>query len=235
MTLLLVLGLFAGALTTVAGLGGGLVLLLALAVLIGPKAALATSALALLVGNLHRLWLYRDALDWPLARSLLRGVVPGAFFGALFLVGIPGWIVQVLMIAMVGLALARAFGGYTWVLPPRAMTASGAVIGALTATAGGAALLASPLLLASGLTGTAYSATLAMTSVGLHASRLVGYTSGGMYTTHVVAQAAVLAIAVMAGNLVGDRIRRHIGPRVQNALELGTPVVALGLALAGIT
>jgi uncharacterized membrane protein YfcA len=234
MTLLVLLGVFAGALTTVAGLGGGLVLLLALAVLIGPKAALATSALALLVGNLHRLWLYRDALDWPLARSLLRGVVPGALVGALFLVGIPGWIVQALMIAMVGLALARAFGGYTWVLPPRAMTASGAVIGALTATAGGAALLASPLLLASGLAGTAYSATLAMTSVGLHASRLVGYTIGGMYTTHVVAQAAVLAVAVMAGNLVGDRVRRHLGPRVQHGLELGTPVVALGLALAGI-
>lgn len=232
--MLLLLGVFAGALTTVAGLGGGLCLLLALAVLVGPKDALAISALALLIGNLHRLWLYRRALDWAVARSLLRGVVPGAFLGALFLVGLPGWIVQGLMIVMVGLALARAFGGYSWVLPPRAMTASGAVIGALTATAGGAALLAAPLLLALGLAGPAYSATLAMTSVGLHASRLVGYSIGGMYTAPVIAQAAVLAVAVMAGNLLGDRIRRHIGPRAQSALELGTPVLALGLALAGI-
>jgi uncharacterized membrane protein YfcA len=234
MTLLLLLGVLAGALTTVAGLGGGLVLLLALAVLIGPKEALATSALALLVGNLHRLWLYRRHLAWDVAKPLLRGIVPGAFLGALFLVGVPGWIVQVLMVAMVGLALARTFGGYTWVLPPRAMTASGVVIGGLTATAGGAALLAGPLLLASGLAGPAYLSTLALSSVGLHASRLVGYAIGGMYTLDVVGQAAVLAVAVMTGNLLGDRVRRHIGPRAQRALELGTPVVALALALAGI-
>ena len=41
----LLLGLFAGTLTTLAGMGGGLILLLALSHLVGPLPALALSAL----------------------------------------------------------------------------------------------------------------------------------------------------------------------------------------------
>src|SRR5262245_36184409 len=52
------LGLAAGSLTTVAGQGGGLLLLLACSTLAGPHEALAITAPALLLGNLHRaVWL----------------------------------------------------------------------------------------------------------------------------------------------------------------------------------
>ena len=48
------LGTIAGILTTLAGQGGGLFLLLAIAALVGPHEALAITAPALLLGNLHR-------------------------------------------------------------------------------------------------------------------------------------------------------------------------------------
>ena len=54
-TLYVLLGVLAGALTTVAGLGGGMLLIYALAALGDPHVALAATAPALLVGNLHRL------------------------------------------------------------------------------------------------------------------------------------------------------------------------------------
>src|SRR5690349_10895588 len=80
-TLYVSLGLLAGALTTVAGLGGGMLLLLALATLGEPHEALAVTAPALLVGNLHRLWMGRRELDRETALPLVAGALPGALVG----------------------------------------------------------------------------------------------------------------------------------------------------------
>ena len=57
------LGIFAGALTTIAGIGGGLVITLVLAAVWEPHLALAVSAPALLLGNVHRLLLLRAEID----------------------------------------------------------------------------------------------------------------------------------------------------------------------------
>jgi len=233
MALLLSLGVIAGALTTISGFGGGLLLVLALAVVSDAKHALVVTALGLLVGNSHRLFLYRRSLSWSIGRPLLFGVIPGALAGALFAVSVPTIVINLLMLGVVGLALARAFWGFTWVLPSHALTASGLLIGALTATAGGAGLLVGPLLLASGLSGTAYLATTALCAACMHASRIVGYAIGGMYDGPALIEAALLACALITGNFLGDAIRARLGERALRWIELGAPVLALILALAG--
>jgi hypothetical protein len=53
------LGLLAGVLTTVAGMGGGMMLVVVLSLVWDPRVALASTAPALLVGNAHRAYLYR--------------------------------------------------------------------------------------------------------------------------------------------------------------------------------
>ena len=60
---IVVLGLLAGVLTTVSGMGGGLLVVFVLSWALGPKAALVVSTAALLVGNVHRAWLYRASVD----------------------------------------------------------------------------------------------------------------------------------------------------------------------------
>ena len=232
MTLTLLLGLAAGALTTISGFGGGQLLVLALAVVMDPRQALAVSALALLVGNAHRLFLYRRELAWEVARPLLLGVVPGSLVGAVFAVGLPPLVIHVLMLAAVALSLAKAFGFFDWTLPPRALTASGLGIGAVAATAGGAGLLLNPLLLASGLSGASYQATSAIAAVGMHSCRILGYAAGHLYGRTLVLQAAALAVALVAGNLVGDAVRGWLPVGTRRAFELCAPVVALVLALA---
>ena len=79
---LVLLGLLAGLLTTVAGMGGGLFLIVALGVTRGPHVALALSAPALLLANLHRAWLFRAHLDRGVASRLAAGAIPGAILGA---------------------------------------------------------------------------------------------------------------------------------------------------------
>src|SRR4051794_19686783 len=99
MTLALVtLGCIAGTLTTLAGQGGGLFLLLVLAALLGPHQALAITAPALLLGNLHRAALFRESIDKSVAVRVIAGAVPGAFVGGILARVIPAWVLQIMLV-----------------------------------------------------------------------------------------------------------------------------------------
>jgi len=147
------LGVIAGFLTTVSGMGGGLMLVVTLSVLWGPHVALPTTALALLVGNLHRLALFRGHLRTEIARPLLLGMVPGSIVGSLLIAGMPAGLIHGVMVGLAGFALARALLGWRWQIPRAALAPAGGAVGVMAGTSGGAAVLTAPLLLASGLRG----------------------------------------------------------------------------------
>ncbi len=234
--LLLVAGaaILGGALTTISGFGGGLVLLLALAAMVGPKTALAASAVSLLFANLHRIWLYRRDIHRPVTVPLLLGVGPGAFAGALIAASVPELLVQIAMVAVVGLGVARAWLGWVWRPGGKTVTASGLVIGVLAGSAGGAGFLMGPIVLAAGLAGRSYLGTVAVGAVAMHVARIAGYGAGGLMTGEVLRLAVVLTPALLVGNLLGDRMRDAIPPSWQDRIEHGAPVVCVVLALAGL-
>ena len=112
--LVALLGVFAGALTTVAGMGGGFVLVIALPLFLSPVEALTVSSAALLVGNAHRAWMYRLDIDWSEVRSVALGAVPLAVVGGLAATALPEWILRGAMAAMAGLAVARVVFRLSW-------------------------------------------------------------------------------------------------------------------------
>jgi hypothetical protein len=237
--LLVPFGLVAGTLTTFTGLGGGILLLLTLSVALGPQAALAITAPALLVGNLHRLWLYRDRVDRGVATAFVLGAFPGAFLGGLVAVALPRLVLQGFLIATTLLAVANAAGWIVW--RPSRRTASrilvpaGAGIGALSATGAGAGLLAVPILLTLGLSGPAYVATSAAGAAAMHIGRLLAYGIGGLVDGPRLAAAAVLAAGILGGNLLGDRLRDRVPRRLAGIIEHATLVLCVVVSLAGLT
>jgi uncharacterized protein len=234
LALLVFLGVLAGALTTVAGMGGGLVLLLVLALVWDPARALACTAPALLVGNLHRLWLFRDAVDRPRLRAFAFGALPGAIGGGLLVAAVDARVIQGVLIATTLLSVVRAVFHLDWRVPTPSLAPAGAVVGALTGTSGGAGLLVSPVLLSTGLTGTAYIATVAGCAVAMHAGRIVGYAFGGLFTTELLALAAVATAAILAGNLLGKRLRQVLSCVPESLIEHGVLAVCVALAVLGI-
>jgi uncharacterized protein len=231
--LLVVLGLAAGALTTVAGLGGGMLLLLVLSLLTDARTALALTAPALLLGNLHRLYLYRTRLDRRVAVAFAAGAVPGSLAGGLLTVGLPTWLLHGLMLGMTAAAVLRALGlGAAWRPGASVVGPAGLGIGAVAATSGGAGLLTAPLLLATGLTGEAYIATSSACAASMHLGRLSGYSAGGLVTGALLGQAAILGSAILAGNLIGDRLRGLVRPHA-SIIEHVTLVACVTLAIAG--
>jgi hypothetical protein len=232
--LLVPLGLVAGALTTVAGLGGGLMLALALTALWDPLSALVVTAPALLAGNTHRVWLYRRETDGRIGGAFALGALPGSLVGGVVAVGLPRGLIHALILVATGLGLARAAG---WLrLPPRraALVPAGAVVGAVCATASGAGVLTAPLIMATGLQGRAYVATSALCSAAMHLGRVAGYAAGGALSSDRAAAAMILGVAIVAGNLAGDRLERRLAPPLGRVIERGVLVVCVALALAGV-
>jgi uncharacterized membrane protein YfcA len=234
LALIVALGVFAGVLTTVAGLGGGMLLLLTLALVWDPARALACTAPALLVGNLHRVWMFRDALDRQRLSAFALGAVPGAIVGGLLAASVEAIVVHVVLVATTIFAVLRAVLRWDWRVPTPSLAPAGAVVGALTGTSGGAGLLVAPVLLSTGLTGTAYIATVAGCAVAMHAGRIVGYAAGGLFTAELLALAAVATVAIVAGNLLGKRLRDSLKSLPETAIEHGVLVVCVTLALVGV-
>ncbi|MCO4771614.1 MAG: sulfite exporter TauE/SafE family protein [Deltaproteobacteria bacterium] len=234
MLVLICLSLLAGVITTVAGMGGGLVLLLGLSFFIDPLVALMTTGPALLIGNLHRVMLYREHVRRPLAWRLVLGAAPGALLGGLVAVALPDVMLRSAMVVLAVLATAKVVLGVRFTPPANALVPGGAAIGFVTATSGGGGLISGPLLLASGLSGRPYVATGAVAAATVHVFRLTGYGAAGSLNGTILLMGLVGAICIATGNLMGERLRGVIPEEVVPRLEVAVVLTCLGLALAGL-
>jgi uncharacterized membrane protein YfcA len=113
---LLGIGLFAGVLAGMFGIGGGLVIVPALILILGLKEteAIATSLAALIppVGLLGALAYYRDGLiNLRYAALIAIGLFLGAYFGAKITIGLPPHVIR------------RVYGGFLLIIAARMLWA----------------------------------------------------------------------------------------------------------------
>lgn len=229
------LGLLAGGITTVAGMGGGVVLLAALSVLFDPHTAIAWTAPALLLGNAHRAWLYRSAAHWPSVGAVSLGTVPASLAGGFLAAALPPSAVALAILGIGLLGLVRALGWLSWRPSVGQTVPLGALGGLLTAAGGGGAgVIVGPVLLARGLLGLPYVATMAWTAVFLHASRLLAYGLGGLADGADLVAGLLLACTIALGNLAGDRLRRRLGEGLQGRVQVGALGLCVVMAAAAV-
>ncbi|NUP10646.1 MAG: sulfite exporter TauE/SafE family protein [Polyangiaceae bacterium] len=232
--LLSLLGLVAGVLTTLAGMGGGLMLLAVLTVMRGPHLALALSSPALFVSNSHRAYLFRNDIDRRLVLLIGLGALPGALLGGLVLPTIPDAIVTALLVATTVFAVLRA-KGYIQIKPrAKSLAMAGAGVGALSATSGGAGMLLGPILMSAGLTGAALVATIAACAATMHIGRVAGYFVSGLLTFEAAPGVLALLVGLVGGNLAGRRLRSIIPDGTEQKMELFALVASTGFALIGL-
>jgi hypothetical protein len=132
------------------------------------------------------------------------------------------------------LAIAQGQGLVRWRPPVAAILPAGFLVGVVAATAGGAAVLVGPLLMAAGLQGSRYVATVAACGVAMHIGRSTAYGASGLVTGTTLLYSVVLTATLMAGNLLGRRLRQSMQEATATRIELGSLVICVALALAGI-
>lgn len=196
-----------------AGLGGSLILVPALALLLGTKEGVALAALLLALNNLVKVVAYRRTIPLAASAAVVVLTAVGAAVGASLLVAAPDRVVSVAVVASIALTFVAERGSW----PAR-----------------GRETAAGPLALAAGAT-SGFSGTsgplkgIALRNLGLDRFHLAGAASavslaGDATKTAVFADAALLdaeslAIAafcaplMLAGTFTGRRLNRAAGER----------------------
>lgn len=222
-------------LSSVGGVGGGVLMLLVFTALFGLQVAVPTLTLAQLASNGGRVWFNRGDIQWRLIRWYAVGAIPFALAGGLLLPNVPvGLLKRFLGAFLIAVVIWRRFRPVPRVPADGTFAAIGASTGLGSSLLGAAGPLAAPLFLAKGLVGGAYIGTEATASLTIHMTKLAAYGAGSLLSLHVLRLGLVLTPAIVAGAWLGTRIVMRMSARAfVLVIEAGMLVAAI-LFLAGV-
>ncbi len=181
----------------------------------------------------HPSVMFRRSIDPRIVWRFVLGALPGAIVGALFAASLPPDFIRWILTAMVAVSLFTAWRMPHLRLKRRMMLPAGAVIGGLTGTSGGAGILTAPVLLSMKLSGEAFVGTMSACVSVMHVGRIIGYGAAGLMTPAVLADSAVVAVAIFAGNLCGKELRRFTQKVPGRTLEYSVLVICATFAIVG--
>lgn len=252
------LGIVAGILAGLLGIGGGLVLVAALAWLLplhgvpveaAMHAALASSLASIVLTAMSSAYAHhrRGSVLWPTVRWMLPGLLAGGWLGSLVAVRLDGdvlrWCVAgYCFVAAAQMAYGRRHDGGDAVLPRGPwLTAAGAGIGAVSAVVGiGGGSMTVPLLVWRGVAAVRAVGTSSACGVAIGVGSAVGYALNappgalpGAAVGYVYLPAAIgVALTSILAAPFGTRLAHAISaPALRRVFALF--LVAVGLALLG--
>lgn len=214
-------GVLAGGLTTVAGLGGGILLIAGLSVFWAPATVLAMTAPALFVGNASRVAILRREVDWSLVMRFGLTAGPTALIASYLAVLAPAGLLKagigLFLLAFVLHALVKREPVAVRPLEGRSRTllaaTAGAVSGTVSGLTGGAGFIATPFFHRVGLGPKELVATSAASMALVHLLKGVGFSLNLSLTPALVPAALALTVGVVAGNSLGSRLLDRLSER----------------------
>jgi uncharacterized membrane protein YfcA len=161
------------------GVGGGLLLAIFIAPVVGVKAVVPTVGIATLIAHVVRVWVYREHIVWRPALVMLLGAVPATIASARLYAALPADIIAVILgtFLLASVPLRRLMARRDLRFGPRLLGLIGATYGFLAGTTIGGGILVIPALLGAGLAGMALLATDAV--IGLSTLMIKAVVFGG--------------------------------------------------------
>lgn len=199
-------------LSAVAGLGGGVILLLVIAQFVAPTTAIPIQGAIQMVSNGSRAFLLRDTIDWKVVPWVSLLLLPASVAGVAVATAMPEDAVRVILAVFVLVLAWRPQWlkmGASQRQPEEAkplLVGVGAMSGFLNTTVGASGPMTSPFLKAVTISHKAFVATAAATQVLAHISKLVAFSAQGWSITEH-ADTIVIGIAgVVVGSWIGTRL-----------------------------
>jgi uncharacterized membrane protein YfcA len=225
------------ALTAVAGLGGGVILLSIMLVYLPPLAAIPLHGAVQLVSNGSRTWIQREHVRWGILARMAPGLLPAGVIGLLVTSSIPEDAARV-AIGLFVLLSVWAPGALFLGIKPEATHPTrrflwlGAVVGFLNTTVGATGPMQGPFFRGLGLSRHGIVGTFAATQSLGHLVKIALFGAAGFAFREHAAAFAVLSGGVVAGTWLGSRLLDRIDERGFEALYKGAlTLLALQLVL----
>ena len=229
-----VAALLTSILSAVAGLGGGMILLLVIAQFVAPTVAIPIQGAIQLVSNGSRATLLRRQISWPVVGWASIFLFPASLLGVAVATSLPEDVVRLGLAAFVLVlawrpALLKASN--TQQRTPREargmLLGVGAASGFLNATVGASGPITSPFLKAVTVSHKAFVASAATTQILAHISKLIGFSAQGWSIADHRDMIVVGIIGVLVGSWIGTRLLDRVS---EAGLDLLFKVVLTVLA-----
>ncbi len=218
-------------LSALAGLGGGMILLVVIAQFFAPTVAIPIHGGIQLVSNGSRAALLGRHINWRAVGWSSLLLLPASLLGVAVATSVPERLTRLAMglfVLTVAWRPSLLKRGGTKPPPTRGLVGIGALSGFLNTTVGASGPVTSPFFKAVTATHTAFVATAATAQVLAHASKVVAFTLDDFSVGDHVAVIAVGSIGVTGGSWIGTRLLGRVEERHLNTLF---KVVLTALAL----
>ncbi|MFZ4806034.1 MAG: sulfite exporter TauE/SafE family protein [Hyphomicrobiaceae bacterium] len=200
--LVLLLGVLAGTVGGVVGFGSAIILMPALVLVFGAKAAVPIVAIASIMANLSRAAVWWREIDWRANAAYCATAIPAAALGANLLVKLDARAVE----GALGLALLAMVPARRWLLAHGLkigiahLAVVGAAIGLLTGLVATTGPINTPFFLAYGLTKGAFLATEAIGSAAIAVTKVVVFRSLSALPLETAVNGLVVGASLMVGS-----------------------------------
>ena len=228
---LIIIGVVAVAtsvLSALAGLGGGVILLVVLLQFFAPTTAIPIHGGIQLVSNGSRAAFLRENINWRAVGWSSLLLFPASMLGVAVATSMPERTTR-LIIGVFVLVVAWRPGLLKWrgadTLPDQAMVGIGAASGFLNTTIGVSGPMTSPFFKAVTASHTAYVATAGASQVVAHLSKVAAYALDDFVISDHAAVIAAGAVGVVAGSWIGTRLLGRVGEQHLNLLFKGVLTV----------
>jgi uncharacterized membrane protein YfcA len=202
-------------LSAVAGLGGGVILLLVIAQFVAPTTAIPIQGAIQLVSNGSRAALLRINIEWRVVGWSSLLLLPASLLGVTLATAVPDDAIRLALAAFVLILAWRP-----QLLKGSPSTAEGdrrgmllglgAASGLLNTTVGASAPVTSPFFRAVTATHVAFVATAAATQVAAHITKLIAFSANGWNITEHLDMIGVGVVGVVVGSWIGTRLLDRI-------------------------
>jgi uncharacterized protein len=224
-------GFFTAALSGVAGLGGGTILIgVFYALGLAPAVAVPLHATVQFVSNGTRTLAYLKHVHWRAAGWFLLTAAPTPFLIAPFIVDVNVDVILLLLAGLILASLIPARDGGEPLKPVPAVLLAGFLNGTLGMFVSATGLFVGRLFLRPEWSKETVVATMAMTQTLGHLLRIAGYASVGFAVTTQLDLLLPLVLATIAGTFAGRKLHDHLDESRFRAL-FKVILVALSLKL----
>lgn len=228
--------------SSVAGLGGGTMLLLVIAQFVSPTAAIPIQGAIQLASNGSRSVLLREQISWPTVGWASLLVLPGSFVGVLVATSLPENAIRSALAVFVLVLAWRPqwlrFAGTSSSTPAESrnlLIGVGAMSGFMNSTVGASGPMTSIFYKAVTATHVAFVATAATAQVVAHISKLVAFTAAGWEIGEFLDLIVIGVVGVLVGSWIGTRLLGRVSDvGLDRLFKIVLTILALRLLLRSI-
>ena len=211
------------------GFGAGILVMPFLVPLVGVKGVVPVMAVAMIIANVARIWVYRTHVRPDLLAGLAVAILPGVFVGTYIYKSLPVDFLAVFLglFLFASIGLRRTLSGRSLKVGRGGLLVAGFLFGVLTGTTPGAGVLLIAMLLGMGLGGPALVGTDAV--IGL----FISFVRTGMFSLYglIKLPELILGIAVGMATFPGAFAARWMMSRLSAAVHVS--IIEIMVLFAG--